>query len=245
MATTSAAPQSPSPYPFELDASMITMARYLYQLLLVVDFSRIQAKVHATDDGVDDYKKYLAMSAMVKNVGFQAILFSPSDDMDAVWHAHILDTRAYRECCELLLGPNGSIDHDPYGSEDPHVRKARRSFAMISFHSIFGEHPKRGWGPDPCPDDGGFLHRPTPTPTDQDYEISVKSLDRRVTTVKVHGSWMVEDLKTAVELQLGTPYDQQRLIFVGAEFADGCTLGDYRIPPDATVHLVTQQIRGC
>jgi len=127
---------------------MITMARYLYQLLLVVDFSRIKAKAHATDAGVDDYKKYLAMSAMVKKVGFHAILFSPSDDMDAVWHAHILDTRSYRECCELLLGPNGSIDHDPYGSEDPRVRQARRSFAMMSFHSIFGEHPKQGWGPD-------------------------------------------------------------------------------------------------
>jgi len=46
--------------------------------------------------------------------------------------------------------------------------------------------------------------------------------------VKVNGSWMVKDLKTAVELQLGTPYDQQRLIFAGTQLADGCTLGDYR-----------------
>jgi len=75
--------------------------------------------------------------------------------------------------------------------------------------------------------------------------------------VKVNGSWMVKDLKTAVELQLGTPYDQQRLIFAGAQLADGRTLGEHAgdtrrrttresrgIPPDATVHMVLR-VRGC
>lgn len=44
----------------------------------------------------------------------------PSKEIDAIWHAHILDTRAYREDCNSLFGH--FMDHYPYfgiyGEED-------------------------------------------------------------------------------------------------------------------------------
>ena len=42
-------------------------------------------------------------------------LLSPSPRVDELWHALILDTLAYKEACEAMLGAGGFLHHDPRG----------------------------------------------------------------------------------------------------------------------------------
>jgi hypothetical protein len=40
----------------------------------------------------------------------------PTRGADAIWHAHILHTRRYREDCEALVGH--FVDHEPFGAPE-------------------------------------------------------------------------------------------------------------------------------
>ena len=210
MATASTAPYPGVEPPAFWDEGAIARVKDFYNRLKFIDLSPVQAKAYATDAGVKDYKKFLALRAGLSKLELSCdmSIFSPSDDMDALWHAHILDTQAYRECCELLLGKGKFIDHNPHGGDNPRVRKQRRTFTMWAFKTAFGADPEQGWGPDPCSNNEGDQRPPKrarPTSTGGLVEIFVKSLDDVTTTVKVTDSWMVEDLKDAITRLRGTP----------------------------------------
>lgn len=94
--------------------------------VLNLDFERIKFKLLVKEDGeawskekIDlaeiEYRKYLTL---IKLYPKKSIV--PSKLMDEFWHMHILDTKAYREDCNLIFGR--FIDHFPYfgiyGEED-------------------------------------------------------------------------------------------------------------------------------
>lgn len=59
------------------------------------------------DFAEQEYRRFLTLKCF-----YPSIALVPSKTVDAIWHAHILDTRAYREDCQDVFGR--FIDHYPY-----------------------------------------------------------------------------------------------------------------------------------
>lgn len=60
---------------------------------------------------IEQYRRFLFL-----HYSFPNQLLVPSQDIDLVWHCHILDTTKYREDCEFLFGR--FIDHHPHFGRD-------------------------------------------------------------------------------------------------------------------------------
>ncbi len=87
------------------------------------------------------YRKFLAL-----NIRYPGKKICPSGPIDAFWHAHILDTRAYKADCEALFGEY--LHHFPYfgmrGPEDRANLEAAFKESMDLFVIHFGVDPTAG-----------------------------------------------------------------------------------------------------
>jgi len=223
------------------------VARNKYRALTMVDLDRLAEANGFTTDGIDDYKKFVAIKAMLQERKVQIeSAFKPSDDMDAVWHAHILDTSSYIDTCRLILGNGGYIHHNPYSGKNQEVKQACRKMSVAVFKQIFGVDPKQGWGLRESHED--YVNRLSSKKrrrvSDNAFDVFVKTLESKTLTLKVDHETLVEDVKLMLQDAGEAPVDMQRLIFAGKQLEDGRTMRYYDIKYPSTLHLV-QRLRGC
>ena len=223
--------------------------RYTIMLRLVC-LERLKEHGKFSNEDIEDYKRFLAIRASVaESVNPEAMLLSPTDDMDAVWHAHILDTSSYKSACELLLGKNGFIHHDPYPVKDPAVRSARRSMLMAMWKAAFPaiDKPKNGWGADPNAAQH-YIERLTGRkrrrPTDADFQIFVRTMKGNTITLDVSEDTEVEDLKLLLYDRKEGALDLMRILKGSTQLEDGRTMGFYGIKKETTLTL-TIRVVGC
>ncbi|MFP6844093.1 MAG: hypothetical protein VB958_02650 [Thalassolituus sp.] len=122
--------QTISPALADLDLSRL---RYKYTVSSEASMTEAQ-----WDYGEIEYRRFLGLKLRYP----QAALV-PSKLVDKIWHAHILDTRAYREDCQKIFGQ--FIDHFPYlgiyGKED--YKKLEEAFekTVELYERHFGTYP--------------------------------------------------------------------------------------------------------
>lgn len=79
---------------------------------------------------IKEYEKFLCLRSTNDKL-------SPSNDVDIVWHQHILNTKHYREYCNAKFG--FFIDHDPTDAFDQSARKIRLANTFSEYKTKFGE----------------------------------------------------------------------------------------------------------
>lgn len=91
-------------------------------------------KLEKAKKAVEQYRRWLWLNAV-----YGADRLSPSQDVDSVWHMHILDTRKYAEDCAVMF--NGLfLHHNPYAgwesteAEEAHQKRYQRTKQLYAEH---------------------------------------------------------------------------------------------------------------
>lgn len=131
----------------------VPVAHALARVHELLDLDAIRFKIENPEDGpapsaaeIDamdaEYRRFLAL-----RIAFPGEEIVPCKLVDAMWHRHILDTRAYAEDCQRLFGE--FVHHFPYfgmrGPEDEQDLHDAYSRTLQLYRDAFGEPPEDTW----------------------------------------------------------------------------------------------------
>ncbi|KNE54080.1 hypothetical protein AMAG_00080 [Allomyces macrogynus ATCC 38327] len=209
---------------------------------------------------IREYRRFLVLK-VTHNDG-NTVLLSPSSVVDAVWHAHILDTRAYLAMNERLPF---WIHHEPKGAwvADCANRQRRLENTLACYRARWGEPPAEIWieaqaamiqlEKSAVPLAGlSTAHKRLqpnhgcgyPASAETLMQIFIKTLTGKTITIEMLPLDSIARAKLIIERAEGVPRDQQRLIWAGMQLENGRTLLDYGVPKESTLHLVIR-LTGC
>jgi hypothetical protein len=145
-------PNQSDPVSFEAAQSMIRTDSALSEALVRVsqlDFTMLKRKLVEERSWTSEfceeveslYRKFLALNARYRDRKI-----CPTGPIDAFWHSHILDTRAYARDCDLVFGEY--LHHFPYfgmrGPEDHAALEKAFHESVELFILHFGLDPSAG-----------------------------------------------------------------------------------------------------
>lgn len=121
--------------------------QFFLEKLAAIDFEPIAFKLMYPDEGngltlaqathaIEQYRRFLFLHHRYPD---QPLV--PSQEIDRVWHVHILDTAKYREDCEFLFGR--FIDHYPYFGVNNAADRQRLETAYIQTQALLSQCFKR------------------------------------------------------------------------------------------------------
>ena len=119
-------------------SAQTSAAQKYLDILNLMNFDSVRSSVNVPASLLGEYKRFLALKVAARD--FDASALSPPQDLDTIWHAHILDTKHYRIVCDALGG--NFIHHNPNGGADAVARDARRQNALTHYEQSFGTAPE-------------------------------------------------------------------------------------------------------
>lgn len=122
--------------------------------IIDIDVSMIRLKLTNPEDGEAGWSDEKLDLAQQEYFRFLALCLAYPDEaivpcrlVDEFWHAHILDTRAYREDCQRLFG--FFYDHYPYfglnGPQDADNLRSAYDATLDLYELNFGTPPDGSW----------------------------------------------------------------------------------------------------
>eukprot|EP00742_Colponemidia_sp_Colp-10_P019278 GILJ01022355.1.p1 GENE.GILJ01022355.1~~GILJ01022355.1.p1 ORF type:complete len:244 (+),score=31.53 GILJ01022355.1:26-757(+) len=183
------------------------------------------------------YHRFLTLKVMVKDHDASQ-LSPPLDDLDAIWHEHILDTRNYEHFATVS---NCRLHHNPAGAEmgDEHARQQRRDKTATLMAMVCDEHHEQDKKITDLIDEEQQQSQP------EMINIFVKLPQRRTASFLCSRLLPIEEtLAPRIATMAGIPVLQQRIIYGGRQLEMGATLDQQGISHNATLDLLAR-LRGC
>jgi len=209
---------------------------------------KLQARTGVSGKVVDDYLKFIACKAAAGD--YYASLLSPPAEVDAVWHAHLLDTLSYHEMCESVV-PARFLHHNPDGALDESGRAERRKRCLALYAKVFGEPPaywkamcasrkRQATSPPATSSSTAASHprlgqRSSPSARRPGMQIFAKTLTGKTLTLAVEPSDSIDAIKEMIQEQEGIPPEQLGLVFAGK------SLGGPKLCPHSLASTLSEQ----
>ena len=210
---------------------------------------------------VDEYLKFLLLKSIANDV--DASELSPSGEVDAIWHLHLLDTKSYVAACK---GLNVSlIHHDPDGGRNVNLQQRRLSRTRSLYQEVFGYSPHPDfWGKPDFREENvdvgvssevakavPVTEREISSPFDdinvertEQFQIFIKKLTGKKYSVDVLSSFSILHLKFLIQAKEGLAPLQHRLIAHGKQLEDENTLSECNIREGSIVDFIREAC-GC